>query len=690
MAERICETCGTRNDAEARFCVNCDSYLGWDVGRSTLDGDALTGTIPKIVQSVPTAVPEPATAPVSAPVVTPTTPPASPTTPPPASPTATPPTAPAAERAPQPEQEPPRRKPARHDPPTVTVTTPDVVLTPEAPARIELLIENTSTIVDGYDIDAVDPPAWLELTPPDAHLMPGEARTVMLSLAIRPGVLVLAQRRPLAFTVRSLEDAERMATIHVVATVPPRGARLAIEARPMLIRLEDAATGSFSLRLDNRGANFPQTVGLSGDDPESVVRFTFTPQVVEVPAGAIVEASVDFVAPPPQPGAVLNRQLTISATNDEGPVTATVTLVQETAPEPVDAPLRVQLQPSTLRLLDAQDADFDVNVDNRGGHTPVTVTLTGADPERRLAFAFAPVRFVAVAGHITRAHGRVRANLPARGASASHPFTVVASDGTTDAEAAGVLEITSSAAAITTASLSVNPQRQDIGTHGKGTFGVDIDNRRGAEAVQVAFAARSDDGQARATFAPPQLVVPPGTTGHTWMTVTAPHPPRNGTVVRRLEVTASDGTQQLAGNAELTQTAPSRRGPVSVWLVILGAVLVVIGTLSPWFAQFDPLLPAVELVRMLVQSSSLDPGLIVEPALRLLLFILAITMAFGLNGKSGGLTRKSAILIVLLSAGFLVFLAIAAFVPELAFGILLVWLGAVLGYVGGVLARSRD
>ncbi|WP_448811158.1 COG1470 family protein [Agromyces bauzanensis] len=693
MAERTCETCGAKNDVGARFCTTCDAYLGWDVGRSTLGGDALTGTIPKVVGSVPTETAAPPTetgAPTDA--ATTTVAESSPTTAAETPPTPVAEPTPVADPATTPVAEPAgaATAPPLHDPPDVSVSTPEVTLAPDAAAEVGLVVGNTSNIVDGYVIEAVDPPTWLEVTHPDTHLMPGETRTVPLSLSMRPGVLVLAQRLTVAVNVRSMEDPRLAVDVSVHVTVPPRGPRLALEARPTLIRLEDSGTGSFSLRLDNRQANYPQTVGLSAGDPEGVVRFAFDPQVAEVPPGAMVEVAATFSAPQPAPGQQLNRQLTVTATNDEGPINAIITLVQQTKAAPVDVPIRVRLEPSTLRLADAHDADFEVHVDNRGGHSGVTVSLAGSDPERRLAFAFAPARFVAVPGHITRAHGRVRANLPPRGTTASHPFSVVASDGTTDAEASGVLEISSSAAAITTAELHVEPPKLNIGTHRDGRFGVIVDNRRGAEPLHVTLSAQSEDGLARATFVPPALAIAAGAVGQAQMTVSGPHPPASQVIVRRLDVEATDGGQSLTTTAEFTQVGPDRRRPASRWLVIVGAILVAIGALSPWFDGYPPALPFVEWIRELLSMSSFTVGAqVIEPPLRLLLLVLAVMMLFGLSGK-GGLTRKSAILVVLLTVGYLVFLAITDYVPSLAMGLAIVWLGAVLGYIGGVLARPRQ
>lgn len=683
MAERICGVCGTKNDADARFCKNCDNYLGWDVGASTLDGEALTGTVPTVVGTVPaepapTRANAPATGSGSAAASDP-----APLGPPP----------PLPPRPPLPDA----AQPA-HGSPTVAVANPEAVVTPDARAEVEFTIENIMTIVDGYVLEAVDPPPWLALEHPDVHLMPGEVRSVALSLGLRYDTMVVAQRVPLTVVVRSMEDSQRHATVGVVVTVPPYGPRPALEARPTLIRLEDAGSGDFSIRLDNRAANYPQTVGMSGSDSEGVVAFTFTPEVVEVPAGSMVEVAVAFTAPQPAPGQQLNRQLTVAATNDEGPITTIVTLVQSTAAAPVDAPIRVQVQPSSIRLVDSADADFEVQVDNRGGHSGVMIALSGTDPERRLSFAFVPARFVAEPGQVTRAHGRIRAHLPPRGTSTTHPFTVIASDGTTDVEAPATLEITTSAAAMATAELGVHPEKLNIGTRGDGEFSIEVDNRGSAEPLNVGLVAQSDDGLVRARFTPPSLAVAPGAVGHARMSVSSPHPPAREVGVRHIEITVSDGTQRLTASAELTQTGPDRRRPVGRWLVVIGALLVLAGALAiPWFT-LDGFVAPVDLdVGSRVQAAieAFNSGLpafttgvaIAEPPLRILLAVLAVMMLFGLTGK-GGLVRKSAVLVVLLSVAYVVSVVIViSTFPALWFGIPAIVVGAVLAYIGGILIR---
>lgn len=674
MAERICGVCRTKNGADARFCRNCDNYLGWDAGGSTLDGAPLAGTVPPVVDTVPA---EPAPTPQT-------------------------------ERAPQSPPTPATATlgaPARHRPPsdsgqaspTVTIADPEVVVRPDAPAEVELTIENATTIVDGYVLEAVDPPSWLTLAHPDVHLMPGEVRSVTLSLGLREDTMVVAQRVALTVVVRSMEDSERNASGSIIVTVPPHGPRPTLEARPTLIRLEDAASGNLTLRLDNRAANHPQTLEMSGSDPEGAVAFVFTPDVVEIPAGAMVEVAVGFTAPQPAPGRQVNRQLTLGATNDVGPITTIVTVVQSTAAAAVSAPIGVRLQPSSIRLTDSSEANFEVHIDNRGGHSDVTVALSGTDPEHRLSFAFVPARFVARPGQVTRADGRLRAPLPPRGAGATHPFTVVASDGTTDATASGSLEITTSAPAVATGQVRVSPEKLDIGTRSAGEFAIEVDNRRGAEPLRVVLAGQSDDGLVRARFTPPRLAVAPGAVGHARMSVSAPHPPPRQVGVHQLQVLASEGGQSLTAGAELTQSGPDRRRPTGRWLVVAGAALVLVGALLlPWFPGTAPdpdpgALPGKVSVAVQAGGVDWDSGReAADAALRLLLAILAVVMLFGLTA-SGGATRKAAILAAVLSIGAVVALAVGTSqVPSLSIGIPVIVLGAALGYIGGVLVRPVE
>ena len=178
----------------------------------------------------------------------------------------------------------------------------------------------------------------------------------------------------------------------------------------------------------------------------------------------------------------------------------------------------------------------------------------------------------------------------------------------------------------------------------------------------------------------------------------SPHPPRSQVVARRLEILASDGTQRLTTSAELTQTGPDRLRPTGRWLVVIGALLVLVGALViPWrgndlqYPNIGGLAAAavseIMLNGGLLEESEVGPN-VAEASLRILLAVFAVIMLVGLAGN-GGPTRKAAILVLLL--------VVVAVVAPLVFevqesewrplDIAILAVGAVLAYIGGLLIR---
>ena len=74
-------------------------------------------------------------------------------------------------------------------------------------------------------------------------------------------------------------------------------------------------------------------------------------------------------------------------------------------------------------------------------------------------------------------------------------------------------------------------------------------------------------------------------------------------------------------------------------------------------------------------------------SLGLVLLVLAVLMVFGLAGRSGRLTRRSAVMgvLVVVGAGVGLLVRDGSVRPEA--GALLIIVGCVLGYVGGLLVR---
>ncbi|WP_315096877.1 hypothetical protein [uncultured Cellulomonas sp.] len=643
MADRICTVCGASNPPTASFCRVCDTYIDWSG-----PGEAPTSTGGHAPTAGPT--PTPATSP-------------GPTT-----------AGTRVEDAPAPRSEP------RAEAPVATIEEGTVVVARDAPGTTRITLKNASDIVDGLVVHPLAAPAWLVVTHEDANLMPGESRTVVVTMAARQDAVVVAQQLTLELVVRSSVDPTKLTQVSVGLVVPPVGPPPTLTPRPAVVHLQDATEGTFTLAFDNRAANFPRRYALSVHDPEDVVRARFLPPVVDVPAGGTVEATVHLSAPAPAPGREATRQVTVTGTAQDAPVSATVTLVQRTSAAPERVPVVLRLEPSHLRSDDGQTVAFDVLIDNRAGHLGAAVALSGRDPQRLVAFAFGEDRLVVPAGRVTTVRARARTTSPPPGTVQSRPFSVVANDGAGEVEAAGVIEVSAQAAPITTAALRVDPQVLAT-VQQRGTFMVHVDNRAGAGTLQVQLTGADEFGRARLTFTPPTVVVPAGQVGFARLEVDSERPPGGTTSSRRLRVTASDGRSAVETEAVLTQTTPDRRPVAKRWLVVLGALLAMAGALLPWMgAMIDP----NSIVAAATSAAEGDVSafaLTATAASTVLVLLLSLLMLLGLNGSSGRAIRFAALLMVLVAVA-------AGVLGAPATGILVVLLGAVLGFVGGVLARA--
>lgn len=684
MPERICDVCGAANPATAEFCRVCDAYIGWDGGQPPSGPASAPGTGPAASATTTAAAPTTtATAPAtsapatSAPTPAPTTPSAGTGTVGSGATGGAAGTAAAAELRPE----------ERAEVPVVSPDQASVVVTRDTAGTFTLSLKNVSPVVDGMVVHALAPPSWLVVTHDDANLMPGEARTVTVTLAARPGEAVVAQDLDLPMLVRSSLDPTKAAPVAVRVTVPPYGPPPTLTTRPHLLQLDDATDGAFTVMIDNRGSNHPRHYALAVQDDEDVVRADVVPPAVDVPALGTADVRVRFSAPAPAPGREATRRLTLSGSDADGPVSTSVTVVQRTAPEEEPEPFTVRLEPSHLHVVGTDTGAFDVIVDNRADDDGLPVELVGRDPQRLVAFSFGHDRFVVPAGRATRVHALLRTTAPPPGTSASRPFSVVVSDGSREVEATGQVDVSAPADPITTARLQVLPATLSTRVR-RGTFAVDLDNRAGTSPLTVRLSASDELGQARFAFSQSQVTVAPGQVARVQLSVDAPLPDGGTSRSRAVTVVASDAAGSVEGRATLTQTAKDWRPVAKRWLVWLGALAMIAGALLPWLDG-----QVVDLEVVVTEASTGNEVAIsvaAAVAATLLVALLALIMLLGLTG-TGKQIRRSAILAALLGIGALI--AQGQFPVDDAFvvtnGVPLILLGAVLGFVGGVFARPR-
>lgn len=653
MSDHVCDQCGATNAPGTQFCVQCDFYLGWDAGSTTSTGGTPAPGNPATAASAVSSPPSAAsglTVPVGGA----------------ASGTAA------------------STDASRAQVPRVELAASEAVLEPDEGATVEMRIFNTSPIVDGFRIDMVTPPAWLTLAHNEISLYPNRDESISITFGIGRDSLVPAQTIQVGLRIRSLTNPDKYAEARVKLTVPRVGGPVSIRTRPTLVRLNDETTGRVQISLDNSASNYPQRLELAGSDAEGVVRFSFSPPTVELPAGKGANVDLRFEAPALDYGQVLNRQLTISATDGEATVEATVAVTQQRSEAPVEVPLRLRLEPSVLRVRDCPMADLNLIVDNRGGTRDHRLMLAGRDPEGSVRFSFRAPQILARAGQATTTRLTVEATAPQSGENATRPFTIIASEGDSETEASGTLIQVTSPAPITTASIRLEPEELRRRNRSSGRFRLVVDNSRGIAWLKVGLFGSDPEHAVRFTFSPPRFDIPPGQVAWGWVAVSGDPPVGGEEVMRKIRIDASDGRESVQAAGVFTQSTSDWRPVARIVLTLLGGLLAIIGAFTPWMVML-PDYYVDQLLELGAQTE--DPVERTQPGARAAVLVLAALMLFGVTGKGGKLTRTSAVLLALSVIGYFVFVTTKVGTGGPMYGAILILAGAVLGYVGGLLAK---
>jgi hypothetical protein len=810
MAKLVCANCGETNEFDAEFCAYCHAFLAWDdaappdgngrspagrsgnnraatSGASGGSTEALTETqvIPRF-QVVPDPTPNGDTAG----------------------------TATTADAAPDPSEGKFQAK-AEQDDASVPPTGEPVTL------RIRVL--NTSTIVDGYRVEALEPPAWLTVKSNQVQLLPGTDAVLDVQLRAKAETLVPAQQLRVALRVASMAQAPAHVDLPVGLTVPVVEAPVQLRAEPRLLRLRDRDTAEFAVTADNAGSNRTVTLRFSAADPELAVRCRFDPPTLELPPGGSGVVRVVATAPLPDPGADTTRVLTVTALDGTRSAETSVTLQQSASARVEDPPVglqvepalvrvrdstvavvrlvadnrrgkqvaRVELQasdperavrvsfasprlevppgatghvdlrlqaqlpepgsevsrtltvtatdaeqrtstttatfvqvasaspmatlvlrtdPSVVRVQDADTASSQLVVDNRRGRSGVRVTLSGADPERAIRFAFAQPTVDVGPGQAVVVGFRMDAWRPQPGQESSRPFTLTASDGDAVVEASGTLVQTSSRAAIELLALRLDPTVLRLSNRRRGLLSVVVDNRQGAQPVQVSLRGDDPENSLRFTFEPAVLEAAPGRFGRANVTVKAPHVPGGRELTRPFTVLASDGRSEVSAEGSVIQSAAERRPLARVLLTLLGGVAMIVGGFLPFWSGGVQLNDGeataaglnVDVVARFFANANLGStgnamlDTLIRTAARvvsvaLVMIVLGVAAIFGLTGRSGRLTRLAAFL----GAGFVVLVFVAFAVGGVNGGVnggpgqgaIVLLVGCILAYVGGLLVR---
>ncbi len=557
MDENICEQCGTRNEPDAQFCVECQSFLPWyDTQEADLSGqvaagnNARSGTEPVTTPDLPAGgagtagSPEPATGESAPPPV------------------------------PDPEPEvvasiddslesPLRvaaspRSPATPETVRVVVEPQNLEVLPGGDAvSVDVQIFNLSPIVDAFRVTAPQAPAWLTTSSSEVRLLPNSNERTRFTMQIPGGTLVHAGISRLLLRVQSVAHPEVIVDENLDLTVPAVAAALVLRLEPSIVRVKDSQAGRLQATIDNSDGNQLRRVALSGRDPEGLVRFFFSPGVLDVPPGGTASASVRIEAPTPEQGQQATRQLTVSAADGQDEAEASATFVQTAA---VELPMVLRAEPTLIRAKDSASGQLEITVDNRKGTRTRRVFLGGRDPEGIVHFAFSPPSIDVFAGEVGRARLKIEAPPPPPGQESSRPLTVFASSGgAADLEVAATFVQTTSAAPVDTpVILRLDPSVVRVRDTKVGQLEAIVDNRGGSRVRRVFLSGRDPERLVKVTFSPPSLDVLPGDIGRVRVRLEAPLPDPGQEATRQVTVVGSDGRREVeAGGTFVQITSPA-------------------------------------------------------------------------------------------------------------------------------------
>jgi P pilus assembly chaperone PapD len=681
MTTAACETCGEQNPPGTQFCLRCNSFLAWEEPAPVTRTPAPvtrapaprppeelieTRVMPKVRPAEPVAPPAVRSAPDPHPGPAATTAPGTAPTP------RTPPVA-----APPPEPV------LRIEPPTA----PLVVPVDGSTVELSLTIRNLSDIVDGYAVDVGGAPPWLVVVSDQLRLLPDTEDRLMVRFRVDSVTLVPAGELNVRLRVRSMTRPPAHEIVAVTLSVPVVDAPVSVRIEPSIARAKDVDITRLSVVVDNAAANRPATVRLAGSDPELAVAFHFDPAEITVGPGESARARLVTTSARPEPGRETTRSLTVSATEGRRRVDATALLVQSTSLVVEDPMVELTATPSLVRLRDDDSTVVRLTVSNRAGRQWATVRLDAADPERLVHAGWSASEVRVPPGGSTDVDVRLTCPAIEPGTEVMREVALVASDGARTARTPVTLRQSASVSPMTTLAVRLDPSVVRLSNRRRGSSAVIVDNGQGRAPIRVWLRGDDPENALAFTFTPAQLEIPAGQSASTRMTFSGPRAPGGREITRSFTVAATDGRSAATTSGSIIQSASDRRPWARVLLTIGGAAAILLGVMLPFAGSVVPALGLDDgAVEQALQQRNLQvelgdlPGLL---SVGFVLVVLAGLMAFGLTGASGRLTRWTA----LFAAVVLVASAVMFRDFGLGPGVVVIGLGCVLGYIGGLLRR---
>lgn len=214
------------------------------------------------------------------------------------------------------------------------------------PTVLLVQVLNTSAIIDGYSVEALDAPQWLKIESGQVRVLPDSEEPLPVTMRVAPPTKVPAQQIKITLLIRSANQAPAQARLPLLVTVPVLDEPVRLRAEPSVIRVLDHDSATCMLIADNSGSNRPVQLHLVGSDPKLAVHFLLEPHILEVGPAAWASARVTVTTARPEPGQEISRQLTLTALDGDRRVDTPITFVQATSALPMSLPLQPESVPT--------------------------------------------------------------------------------------------------------------------------------------------------------------------------------------------------------------------------------------------------------------------------------------------------------------------------------------------------------
>jgi hypothetical protein len=162
----------------------------------------------------------------------------------------------------------------------VEITPRQATVKPGSPLPITVTITNTGQVIGGYAIRVLGAdPGWVQLPADRLSLFPGTSQPVTLLVTVPEGIA--AGDRRIAVQVRELTEPNAHAVEEIDLQVP---AAPSVQLRLDPVTSYGGRHASFGAVVENKG-NTPMSGRLGGSDAEDKIRFSFTPEVIQLAPG---------------------------------------------------------------------------------------------------------------------------------------------------------------------------------------------------------------------------------------------------------------------------------------------------------------------------------------------------------------------------------------------------------------------